>query len=102
MTSNDSDQGEISKLIKDSTDSWIECLTMICLDYESSIRHRALVIIENISKYCKESAEILVKSNLKEILSGMAQDVDISWGDGIVGDGVARDLLKKLCQNVLD
>ena len=102
MTSNDHFAQKISGLIAESTENWIECLAMVCLDYEASVRHRGVVVIQNISKNSQKLAEKLAESTMKEILSGMARDMEISWGEGMINDQKNRDFLKNLCQNVLD
>ena len=102
MTSNDHFAEKICSLIAESTENWIECLAMVCLDYEASVRHRGIVVIQNISKNSQKLAAKLAESNMKEILSGMARDMEISWGEGMINDRKNRDFLKNLCQNVLD
>ncbi|XP_078488527.1 protein unc-45 homolog B [Ciona intestinalis] len=88
-----SNSENISRKIREKCKSWLDNLSIISLDEDNEIKHRGLVVVNNVVAACKFAAEDIVKSNILEILMGLSKDSTL--GGSKVQD-LSISCLKKL------
>ena len=70
---------EIAVLVRNSCQSWKECLELAAFDHLADVRHRGLVLVLNLSHHCPETASELVNSQMKEIVIGQHKNLPTAW-----------------------
>jgi len=93
---------EFCKQFSKTAESWQTSVNIIAFDQSGSIRHRALVLIQNISDHDIETADILSKTDLKEILIGMSKNLEVAWSEELLGNNEMRELLGKKSKTILE